>query len=60
MAAFSGVTLVCQFCERPIVTGYASFGQAGEPYHTECTRPPEQVMTKEEMIAIIRQAVVGI
>jgi hypothetical protein len=38
-----GTTPLCAHCGRPIASGaMQTFGNAGEPYHFECTQPPRQ------------------
>lgn len=38
--AMTGTTPVCAYCGRPVLS-LASYGNSGEVYHFECTRPPE-------------------
>jgi hypothetical protein len=42
----SGTTRRCAHCGRPIINGSAmAYGNAGEVYHAECTRPPQAAPT---------------
>lgn len=39
MSTAIGTTPLCQHCGRPIL-GAVFYGNAGEPYHYECTQSP--------------------
>ncbi len=41
-----GTTPFCHVCFRPVI-GAAVYGNAGEAYHPECTRPPEHARLSE-------------
>ena len=36
----TGTTPICAACGRPVMRAPAVYGNAGEPYHVECTHPP--------------------
>lgn len=36
----TGTTQVCFYCGRPVIFGPVAYGNSGDIYHDECTKPP--------------------